>query len=173
MEAFTYSDMRIAVERAGYAHEIEWAQTVKSPTTPEALWREYAWVIINSGMQNQIAERIWVKVRRAVEEGGSASDVFGHEAKCEAIDGGWLDRRERFSTFLGLIGPPDEVVEWCGSLPWIGPITKWHLAKNLGVDCAKPDRWLERVAGAAGEAVTDLCRRLWPRPAIAWPRWIS
>ncbi|TAJ99279.1 hypothetical protein EPO44_10645 [bacterium] len=32
-------------------------------------------------------------------------------------------------------------------LPGIGPITKFHLAKNIGLaDVAKPDIWLERAA---------------------------
>ena len=34
--------------------------------------------------------------------------------------------------------------------PLIGPITAWHLAKNLGLDVAKPDRHLTRVANALG-----------------------
>jgi hypothetical protein len=30
--------------------------------------------------------------------------------------------------------------------PFIGPITVWHLAKNLGFDTIKPDRHLVRIA---------------------------
>jgi hypothetical protein len=35
-------------------------------------------------------------------------------------------------------------------LPYIGPVTVWHLAKNLGLDVAKPDRHLTRVSLALG-----------------------
>lgn len=52
---------------------------------------------------------------------------------------------------------PAEVLAWCASLPWIGQITKYHLAKNLGADVAKPDRWLERIAACGGETVHALC----------------
>lgn len=47
------------------------------------------------------------------------------------------------------------------SLPYIGPITSWHLAKNLGLDVAKPDRHLVRVSESLGFRDADhLCREL-------------
>jgi hypothetical protein len=42
--------------------------------------------------------------------------------------------------------------------PFIGPITSYHLAKNLGVSVAKPDRHLQRLAAAAGyDDVQEFC----------------
>ena len=42
------------------------------------------------------------------------------------------------------------------SLPGIGPVTKDHLAKNIGlVDTAKPDIWLERCADECGAGSVD------------------
>lgn len=35
-------------------------------------------------------------------------------------------------------------------LPWIGGITKYHLARNMGLDCVKPDRHLVRLAERYG-----------------------
>jgi hypothetical protein len=160
MHRIQYENLKWGVIQAGYAEEIGWAETVKPPKTPEDLWREYAWVVLNSGMRNQVAEGIWAKVRPAVEAGRSAHTVFGHKGKAGAIDWGWKLRELRLRDFKSIPAVPEVQVEWCGQLPWIGPITKWHLAKNLGVDCAKPDRWLERVAEVAGETVADLCTRL-------------
>jgi hypothetical protein len=54
----------------------------------------------------------------------------------------------------------EELVAWCGALPFIGHITKWQAAKNLGVDAAKPDRWMQRVAPLSNESVAELCDRL-------------
>jgi hypothetical protein len=43
--------------------------------------------------------------------------------------------------------------------PYIGTVTKFHLAKNLGLDVAKPDRHLVRVANRFGyEDVQKMCR---------------
>lgn len=148
----------------GYGGEVEWAQSVTTPATPEDLWREYAWVVINSGMKNQVAQKIWDRVRPEVEEGGRATSVFGHRQKAAAIDEMWTCRKSRYEHFVHLATmqgiAADTLVNWCWRLPWIGPITKWHLAKNLGVECAKPDRWLERVAAATSETVQELCTRL-------------
>jgi len=43
-------------------------------------------------------------------------------------------------------------------LPYIGEITSYHLAKNLGADVAKPDRHLVRFAASQGFSdVHTLC----------------
>ena len=43
--------------------------------------------------------------------------------------------------------------------PFIGPITAWHLAKNLGLPIAKPDRHLLKLSNwlGYGENVHELC----------------
>src|SRR6266404_4076240 len=46
-------------------------------------------------------------------------------------------------------------------LPYIGPVTWKHLAKNLGVSIAKSDRHLVRLAEALGRSsVDDLCNEV-------------
>jgi hypothetical protein len=51
----------------------------------------------------------------------------------------------------------DPVLE-LSALPHIGPVTAWHLAKNLGFDAAKPDRHLVRLCNRLGFAdVHELC----------------
>jgi len=46
------------------------------------------------------------------------------------------------------------------SLPWIGPITKYYMAKNLGADVCKPDRHLTRIAGKYDMELEELCKKL-------------
>jgi hypothetical protein len=44
-------------------------------------------------------------------------------------------------------------------LPYIGEVTSWHLAKNIGADVSKPDRHLVRVAARFGYAdVSSMCK---------------
>lgn len=154
MELSVYRDLRAEISARGYAHEIEWAENLVPVSDALAFWREYAWVVLNSGMKNQVAAGIWQRVRPVVEQGGSASLVFGHKGKAGAIDAVYASRAEKLAEYLAA---PDKLA-YLRSLPWIGPITCWHLAKNFGHDVAKPDRHLVRIAGAEG--VDGLCSRL-------------
>lgn len=166
----TYCEVRARLAALGYVEDWEWAQNVKPPETAEALACEYTWVVLNSGMKNSVARKIMDRVWPALVEGiplygvGPAcgvAKVFGHRAKAEAIERGWRDRACWLVSYREAARhDAPAVLEWCESLPWIGPITKCHLAKNLGVDCAKPDRWLVRLAAVDGETVDGLCRRL-------------
>ncbi|TPK87047.1 hypothetical protein FJ936_06780 [Mesorhizobium sp. B2-4-13] len=88
-------------------------------------------------------------------------ETFGHPGKRKAINKVMSNRSEFFQSFkLAWANGPAEVIEFCETLPYVGGITKYHLAKNLGVDVAKPDVWLERVAVSSGEPVQELRARL-------------
>lgn len=136
--------------------DINWSENVNPPVCARDFAYEYIWVVLNSGMKNSVAEKINVKVRRAIADGVPVFSVFKHPGKSAAIQEIWDRRQHYFLKFVAC----DDVLEWCLSLPWIGPITKYHLAKNLGLDVAKPDRWLVRVAADNNETVDDLCKRL-------------
>lgn len=149
-----YLGLRDAIVSAGFEEEIEWAQGVTPVAEALSFWREFAWVVLNSGMKNQVSRGIWSRVQPAVLSGGSAGDVFGHRGKAAAIDHVYLHREDLLLAYQRSTDP----IAFLRTLPWIGPITCWHLAKNFGVDCAKPDRHLVRIAGSEG--VDALCRRL-------------
>jgi len=138
----------------GYA----WAQGLRRPADAETMAGEIIWVMCNSGMKESVARLIHGRVREALLAGNSASSAFGHKGKAAAMDAIWRDRARLFAECAALADA--ELVEWCGRLPWIGGITKYHAAKNLGADVAKPDRWLERLATRAGTDVDALCARL-------------
>lgn len=144
-----------------YERDIDWSEALsianaKRELSADLFALEIAFVICNSGMKATIAGPIYNRVRDALREGRSATSAFGHAGKAKAIDDVWRDRERLLAEFLAA----EDKVAWCETLPWVGKITKYHLAKNLGVDCAKPDRWLVRVAEAAGETVDQLCARL-------------
>lgn len=156
MKAYEYRNLRKRVISRGYRGDIAFYEKVEPPNCPDKFACEFTWVVLNSGMKSQIAETIWLKLRPVLFDGGSASKVFGHKGKAAAIDQVWRNREHYLYEFL----QAEDKLAFCESLPWIGPITKYHLAKNFGVDCAKPDRWLVRVADKAGETVDALCARL-------------
>lgn len=72
----------------------------------------------------------------------------------------WNNRNDLFQEFKRASTNDNSLVEWCGTLPWVGNKTKYHLAMNCGADVCKPDIHLCRVAEHQGQTVHGLCRRL-------------
>jgi hypothetical protein len=107
-------------------------------------------------MRVTIGAAIADKCISALKEGRSASQVFGHPGKAAAIDTIWADRNELFDGYRRASVKLDFLAE----LPWVGEITKLHLAKNLGASAAKPDVHLLRLANHEGTTPARLCRRL-------------
>ena len=138
---------------------IEWQENVQAPADADVFARETIYVICNSGMRHTVARKIFDKVIAAVSEGRSARDVFGHPGKAEAINRIWREREPLFHSFFGCRDDAARLT-FLADLPWIGAITKFHLAKNFGVDVAKPDVHLVRLAAASGETVEAMCARL-------------
>jgi hypothetical protein len=133
--------------------DISWSENIEPPKNSEGFALEAIFVICNSGMKNTVARQIYEKVTGALFSGRSSSDVFGHAGKCRAIDFIWAERDVLFTSYFLA---PDKL-EFCASLPWIGGITKYHLAKNFGANVAKPDVHLQRLANRAGVGVQKLC----------------
>jgi len=141
----------------GYAEEIEWQKNVKFENmTAGDLFLEYCWVVISSGMKNQVARLI----NERFHDGFPNWKAIGHLGKRKGMQELWRTFPTHFDKLKQLTS--DEArVNYLETLPWIGGITKYHLAKNLGMDVAKPDRHLIRVAAWYGyNDVQDLCIHL-------------
>lgn len=145
------------LELAGFAGaDIKWSENVKPPETAEDFALEAAFVICNSGMHHAIARAIYDRVQLALWNGQSAFDKYKHPGKAAAIDDVWARREQLLADYMAA----DDKVAFCETLPWIGPITKYHLAKNFGAQVAKPDVHLQRLSDLHGVTAQHLCERL-------------
>lgn len=152
-----FADIDKAVRKAGYTAAINWSENIKPPANAKEFASEAIYVILNSGFSNRIAVPIFKKCMLALDAGESVKTVFGHPGKSKAIDDIWRRRNYLFSQFK----KADNLIEFCATLPWAGgPIVRFHLAKNLGADLAKPDVHLNRLADAEGVSAQALCERL-------------
>lgn len=158
----SYAAIRSAVEALSprWAEQITWAQNVKRPASPEDMASELIFVICNSGMKHTVARQIFDRVMNNALwiDKPVYPATFKHVGKSAAIEKIWHERERLFAELLTLTDA--QMIEWCSNIPWIGGITKYHAAKNLGADVAKPDRWLERIARGNHETVDSLCCRL-------------
>ena len=151
-----YSGIREQVRKAGFEDEIRWAEDIKPPTDAEDFVSELIFVICNSGMKAQVARGIYDKVMAALRRDGCAGTAFNHVGKVASIERLWRQRARLFAEYQRSC----QKLKWLGEVPWIGPITRYHAAKNFGLEVIKPDRHLERVAKAARTSPYMLCRRL-------------
>lgn len=141
----------------GYADgDIEWSENVGPPPSALEFAQETIWVICNSGMKNTVARLIYDRIMAAFGAGLPASAGFGHPGKAAAIQRIWDERDAYFAAYMAA----EDKLAYCASIPWIGQITKFHLAKNFGFDVAKPDVHLERLAKHEGTDPHHLCAQL-------------
>lgn len=137
------------------------AQNKCPPLDATDLAFRVAFVIVSTGMKFTVASSVWIRVKAALIENGEVGDSFRNVKKKAAIDLVFRERDRFFDEFLVAWRDGTEAtIEFCRNLPYLGTITKFHLAKNLGIDVAKPDIWLERVAKASAEEVQAMCARL-------------
>ena len=140
--------------------DIAWAESIRPPANPESFALEAIFVICNSGMKNTVARRIFERVSSAIHDYRPVMEVFKHPGKAAAIESIWSNRTNLHQQWIALDGQPQKQLDFCAGLPWIGGITKYHLAKNFGANLAKPDVHLQRLADREGCTAHQLCARL-------------
>lgn len=167
-----YFDVKSMVIEAGYGEEIAWQQDLRwDDVTEQSFLREAAWVILSSGMRESIIRRAFPVISRAFFQWSSSREIvdnrqscirtamecFAHAGKISAI----VTAAERIAD-IGFDSVRQEVdahgVAYLRTYPYLGPATALHLAKNIGLSVAKPDRHLVRIAQAAGyQSPDELC----------------
>lgn len=133
---------------------------------------EHAYVVLCSGFKNSVVEGFWkdyvrawrgwdnwdtISIRPVIED---CNAIFRNTAKNEAI--GKACVLMRLTGWKGVVESIEEKHEDALTVwPWIGPITKYHLGRNIGLDVVKPDRHLVRWAEHLGyETPLDLCKAI-------------
>lgn len=150
-----YNRAKKDIIQKGYKHEIEIVENrqFNDVHSGEFFW-QYVYVVFNAGMKNQVAESMH---RKFVEFG---IDTVKHPGKRRAIKLAMKEHKQWFRELKKLDSVPDRLL-FLKSLPWIGDITKYHLARNLGLDVAKPDRHLVRIAKRFGYSdVQQMCKEV-------------
>ncbi len=162
---------RFLIEK-GFAPEIDWQYSVSLNDLDETtLLRESAWVILSGGFRETIIRRKFPKISLAFLNWKSASSIiqsasickkqalrhFNHTGKIDAIlSVASRVNQDGFHNVLSKI--VEDGVRFLQQFCFIGPVTSYHLAKNIGFPLAKPDRHLSRLSNNLGyNNVQQLC----------------
>jgi hypothetical protein len=159
----------------GHEKEIEWqAHQQPDDITESEFLREAAWVVYCSGFREATVRRYFDFISMCFCDWASAEEIvavrdvcvssamcaIANQLKHEAV--AKIAQRvaeSQFSSFKRdfLYSP----LATFRTLPFLGPITSVHLAKNLGFDVAKADRHLVRLKDRFGfESVEEMCRSI-------------
>jgi len=160
---------------AGYAGEIDWEADMQFERVDEQFFlAQVAWVILCSGFRTEVIRARWEKIETALlgfESARIIADhsrccfeeaikVFGHRDKINSIiEAAEYVNRVGFESVKKNIA--DNGPEWLTRFRFIGKITCFHLARNLGLDCVKPDRHLVRIADFWGyDEPATMCKAI-------------
>lgn len=141
-----------------YFKEVEYVrQRTFEGQTAESFFIEYVFVVLSAGMKNQVVEKIMHRYFVNGPSGETNIKAINHKGKCKAIGEAERHYEEWWNQLLHIEELNDRL-EFFDSLPFVGPITKYHLARNLGIDVAKPDRHMKRLAHKIGyKDVQNMC----------------
>jgi hypothetical protein len=148
-----YQNAKSTCIREGYGYEIKAVSKRNFNDASAGIFlHQYVYVVLNSGMKNQVAKRIFHRFWASQD-----LKVISHQGKRLAIASALRNYQKWFDELC----KSDDKLAYLETLSWIGPITKYHLARNLGIDVAKPDRRLVRIARHFHfDDVQEMCRVL-------------
>jgi len=158
------------VKKRGYEDEIEVFKKIEPIRTQDEFLAEYAWVVFASGFKVKILEAKWDEIEKVffnfdvdkIVQAVEKDPEYFHKIKMPinnkrkidaVVETAILIKKEGYKKFMN--------IEEMRKLPFIGEVTKFHLARNLGLDVGKPDRWMIRLAEKLGfpptaEGVNDM-----------------
>jgi len=149
-----YKKIKKMVIDKGYEDELNWVNNIPNPVDKDLFFKEYSWVVINSGMKNSVAEKIF---KNFWNNGSIDFSAINHPNKNKALKKVF----ERLDFYFLHFTKSKNKLMYLKSLPHIGDITKYHLARNLGLNYAKPDRHLVRISNLFNyKNVQEFCKKL-------------
>lgn len=151
-----YQEAKNNIIKVGFGEEIEWCRNRKpfEQINPEDFFLEYVWVVLNSGFNNERTQKIYADFLKNLDP-----TVIKHDNKRHAIKRALAEYKTWFGILKG--EATKDKIAFLETLPHIGAVTKYHLARNIGFDCVKPDVHLTRLAFRFGfETPTAMCEEI-------------
>lgn len=162
-----------------YGEEIKRIWSVKfTDVTSDFFFRECVWVIHTSGFSATAVSKFWPKLIQAYGDYRSFSDlseteardkiknIVNNSAKIKAIHtiAKTIDKNSRIFSWEIYKNTELNEVDKLQKLPYIGKITKYHLARNIGIlEVVKPDLHLVRLAEYWGYSdCIEMCKDIRP-----------
>ncbi len=142
-------------------------------TNYQTFMQQYSHVVLVSGFRFKTVKKIWEDFEGAFcswcpdvspdeWDINKALELFQNKRKVLAIEktGRKLWGKAFTEWWNKIQNDVDTALIEFEQLDYIGLVTKYHLARNLGYDCYKSDRWIKRVSKACGLSPDQLFAEL-------------
>lgn len=173
--AYAYLCAKDFVFLQGFGNEVEWQRSRRIENASETdFLRESAWVVMAGGMRESVVRRCFTGVTEAFRGWVNAKIINSNRTACIRMALSYFNHAKKIEAIADIALHVDRTgfeqvkhdlqkagVPYLQEFPFIGPVTSYHLAKNLGLDVVKPDRHLVRIADALGySSPTTMCVEL-------------
>lgn len=161
------------VLHAGYETEIAWQASIDFDLITESdFLREHAWVALSAGMHERVIRRCFGIISQCFYDWQSARTIVEQENNCRNLALSYFNNQHKIDGIIqtahiiasfGFASYKEEIrrnpLQVLQSLPFVGSVTRYHLAKNIGLQFAKPDRHLVRLATSVGYSdIQQFCK---------------
>ncbi len=123
---------------------------------PSDFASEVIYVILASGFSQKTAKKKYFEIVKYLQTLGSNEvdlavllSIFNNKNKMSAIKKVWVNKKNLSDSYYQLKDDKSRM-KFLLNLPFIGPITQNHIARNLGINTVKPDVWIMRLSEALG-----------------------
>ncbi|OPX61892.1 hypothetical protein [Methanoregula sp. PtaB.Bin085] len=155
-----YAFAKTIVQDEGFQDEISWQSTLCFNDLNETTFlREIAWVILTCGMKESIIRNRFEDISRCFFQWSSAQKILSNREKCQRSALKIFNNEQKIAAILYAADQINNIgfktikrkiqsnpITFLQTFDYIGPVTVYHLAKNIGLPVAKPDRHLVRIA---------------------------
>lgn len=170
-----YNFAKEHVINCGFADEIKWQEKIEFKCINETdFLRESAWVILCSGMRENIVRKHFNNISLCFFEWESADKILWMKKHCIENARKYFNNLQKMTAIVSAAEKivdygfeklkdmlAESPIETLQAFPFIGPVTSYHLAKNLGLPFAKSDRHLARLSNSLGFSdVQILCENI-------------
>jgi hypothetical protein len=114
------------LEDVSFAVEVE---TPSEPRDADGFAKAVILAICKASVTPSVGRRTYERCLRALTSGSTSRLGFRHPGKADAVDQIWCERHRIYRDYLA----SDDKLAFLTSLPWIGPVTRRALARDLGL----------------------------------------
>lgn len=118
-------------------------------TAQHLAWNFLFCALGSSGLNNKVVQKQYDRFVSEYNVGKDAFESIPNGRIREAVMFVWTNK-DSILADLRRKNTDGDRIEYIRTLPQMGPKTAYHFARNIGIDCIKPDIWLNRLAEKYG-----------------------